>query len=81
MFKQKTNSLSNVITYIIMAMIYCSVALYFISKGTNINQTIFTIVSFAVGAFAYFKLSFKKKTTTDEIKQIEIFQEEIWQRR
>ena len=67
MFKSKTNSLSNVITYIIMAMIYCSVALYFISKGTNINQTIFTIVSFAVGAFA-FKLSFKKKTTTDEIK-------------
>ena len=56
MFKSKTNSLSNVITYIIMAMIYCSVALYFISKGTNINQTIFTIVSFAVGAFAYFKL-------------------------
>ena len=68
MFKSKTNSLSNVITYIIMAMIYCSVALYFISKGTNINQTIFTIVSFAVGAFDYFKLSFKKKTTTDEIK-------------
>lgn len=68
MFKSKTNSLSNVITYIIMAMIYCSVALYFISKGTNIKQTIFTIVSFAVGAFAYFKLSFKKKTTTDEIK-------------
>ena len=68
MFKSKTNSLSNVITYIIMAMIYCSVALYFISKGKNINQTIFKIVSFAVGAFDYFKLSFKKKTTTDEIK-------------
>lgn len=68
MFKSKTNNLSNVLTYIVMAVLYCSVAFYFISKGTNINQIIFTIVSFAVGAFAYFKLSFKKKTTTDEIK-------------
>lgn len=68
MFKSKTNNLSDIITYIIMAIIYCSVALYFISQGTNINQIIFTIVSFGVGAFAYFKLSFKKKTTTDEIK-------------
>lgn len=68
MFKSKTNNLSNIVTYIVMAGLYCLVALYFISKGTNINQTIFTIVSFVAGAFAYFKLTFKKKPTTDEIK-------------
>ena len=61
MFKSKTTNLSNVITYIIMAIIYCSVAFYFISIGTNLNQIMFTIISFAVGAWAYFKLSFKKK--------------------
>lgn len=68
MFKSKTTNLSNILTYIIMAIIYCSVALYFISKGTNMNQIMFTIVSFSVGALAYFKMSFKKKTTADEIK-------------
>ena len=45
MFKFKTNNLSDVIAFIIMAIIYCSVAFYFISIGTNINQVIFTIVS------------------------------------
>lgn len=69
MFKSKTNSLSNIIAYVTMAIIYCSVAFYFISIGTNINQIMFTIISFAVGALAYFKLSFKKETTTtDEVK-------------
>ncbi|MBU5336770.1 hypothetical protein [Intestinibacter bartlettii] len=68
MFKSKTTNLSNVITYIIMAIIYCSVAFYFISIGTNLNQIMFTIISFAVGAWAYFKLSFKKKPTTNEVK-------------
>ena len=68
MFKSKTNNLSNIVTYIVMAMLYCSVALYFVPKGTNMNQIMFTIISFAVGAVAYFKLSFKKKLTTDEVK-------------
>ena len=69
MFKSKTNSLSNIVAYVTMAIIYCSVAFYFISIGTNINQIMFTIISFAVGALAYVKLSFKKKTTTtDEVK-------------
>ena len=69
MFESKTNCLSDVIAYVTMAIIYCSVAFYFISIGTNVNQVMFTIISFAVGAFAYFKLSFKKKTTTtDEVK-------------
>ena len=69
MFKSKTNCLSDVIAYVTMAIIYCSVAFYFISIGTNVNQVMFTIISFVVGAFAYFKLSFKKKTTTtDEVK-------------
>ena len=66
MFKSKTNSLSNIVAYVTMAIIYCSVAFYFISIGTNINQIMFTIISFAVGALAYVKLSFKKETTTTE---------------
>ena len=69
MFKSKTNSLSNIVAYVTMAIIYCSVAFYFISIGTNINQIMFTIISFAVGALAYVKLSFNKETTTtDEVK-------------
>lgn len=64
----KINNLSNVIAYIIMAIIYCSVAFYFISIRTSVDQVIFTIMSFVVGAWAYFKLSFKKQKT-DEAKQ------------
>ena len=68
MFKFKTNNLSDVIAFIIMAIIYCSVAFYFISIGTNINQVIFTIVSFGVGAFVYLRMS-SKKAKTDKVKQ------------
>ncbi len=68
MFKSKTDNLLDVIMYIVMAIIYCSVAFYFISIGKNLNQIMFTIISFAVGALAYFKLSFKKKPTTGEVK-------------
>lgn len=61
----KTNNLSDVIAFIIMAIIYCSVAFYFISIGTSTNQVIFTIVSFVLGAFVYLKMSFKRAKTNE----------------
>ena len=66
MFKFKTNNLLDGIMYIIMGIIYCAVAVYFVSSRTNIVHAIITILSFVVGAIAYFKLSFRK--TTDEVK-------------
>ncbi|MGN1033785.1 MAG: hypothetical protein ACI4PU_09945 [Intestinibacter sp.] len=66
MFKIKTNNLLDGIVYIIMAIIYCSVAAYFVSIRTNIVHAVITILSFVVGAIAYFKLSFRK--AADESK-------------
>ena len=66
MFKFKTNNLLDGIMYIIMGIIYCAVAVYFVSIRTNIVHAIITILSFVVGAIAYFKLSFRK--TTEEVK-------------
>ena len=66
MFKFKTNNLLDGIMYIIMGIIYCAVAVYFVSIRTNIVHAIITILSFVVGAIAYFKLSFRK--TTDDVK-------------
>ena len=66
MFKFKTNNLLDGIMYIIRGIIYCAVAVYFVSFRTNIVHAIITILSFVVGAIAYFKLSFRK--TTDEVK-------------
>ena len=62
MFKFKTNNLLDGIMYIIMGIIYCAVAVYFVSIRTNIVHAIITILSFVVGAIAYFKLSFRKTT-------------------
>ena len=66
MFKFKTNNLLDGIMYIIMGIIYCAEAVYFVSIRTNIVHAIIIILSFVVGAIAYFKLSFRK--TTDEVK-------------
>lgn len=63
----KTKSLLDVIVNIIMAIIYCSVACYFVSIRTNIVHAIITILSFVIGAIVYFKLSFGK--TKEEAKQ------------
>lgn len=62
----KTNNLLDGIVYIIMAIIYCSVAAYFVSIRTNVVHAAITILSFVVGAIAYFKLSFRK--VADESK-------------
>lgn len=57
----KTKNLSDMIVYIIMAIIYCSVAFYFVSIRTNLFQVAVTIISFILGALLYFKLSFKEQ--------------------
>ena len=67
MFKVKTNNLLDAIVYVVMGIIYCAVAVYFVSIRTNVVHAIITILSFVVGAIAYFKLSFRQ--TTDEVKQ------------
>lgn len=67
MFKLKTSSLLDKIAYIIMAMIYCSVAAYFVSIRTNVVDAIITILSFVIGAIIYFKLSFRK--VSDEVER------------
>lgn len=67
MFKLKTSSLLDKVACIIMAMIYCSVAAYFVSIRTNVVDAIITILSFVIGAIIYFKLSFRK--VSDEVKR------------
>ena len=61
----KTKNLSDVIVHIIMAIIYCSVAFYFMSIRTNLFQVAVTAISFILGALLYFKLSFKKPKNSE----------------
>lgn len=60
MLKKKEFKLSSLLAYILMAVIYCSVAIYFISIRTNMIQIGLTIGTFVLGAIFYFKISFKQ---------------------
>ena len=46
MFKVKTNNLLDAIVYVVMGIIYCAVAVYFVSIRTNVVHAIITILSF-----------------------------------
>lgn len=55
----KSNNLSDVVAYLIMAVVYFSVAIYFVSLRTSVVQVVLTLASFIIGAIFYFKLTFK----------------------
>lgn len=67
----KSNNLSDVVAYIIMAVVYCSVAIYFVSLRTSVTQVVLTLASFIVGAIFYFRLTFKHIKEEEAEKNLE----------